>query len=111
MEVCLLAQQIQAHCVHLHHDAARKRNARACAEGLALGSAGKPTIRSQAYEEMDAIRIGTRFIDRDLKTVTEQRDRLAEALERIAEYQGVDDEDPKTMSIEALHSLNQTTEP
>lgn len=27
-----------------------------------------------AYEEMDAIRIGTRFIDRDLKTVTEQRD-------------------------------------
>lgn len=36
-----------------------------------------------AYEEMDAIRIGTRFIDRDLKIVTEQRDRLAEALRKF----------------------------
>jgi hypothetical protein len=33
-----------------------------------------------AYEEMDAIRIGTRLIDSDLKAVTEQRDRLAEAV-------------------------------
>jgi len=42
-----------------------------------------------------------------LEIVTDQRDRLADALERIAEYQGVDDEDPKTMAIEALQSLNQ----
>lgn len=45
-----------------------------------------------------------------LIAVTEQRDKLAEALNRISEYQGVDDEDPKTMAIEALQSLNQTTQ-
>ena len=44
-----------------------------------------------------------------LEIVTEQRDRLAEALNRISEYQGVDDEDPKTMAIEALQSLKQPT--
>lgn len=43
--------------------------------------------------------------------LTHQRDRLAEALERILEYQGsFAEEDPKSIATEALQSLNQTNE-
>ena len=41
-----------------------------------------------------------------LKEVTEQRDRLIEALERIADYQGrFAEEDPTNIAAEALQSL------
>ena len=41
-------------------------------------------------------------------TLREQRDRLAEALERIADYQGrFGEEDPESIATEALQSLNQ----
>ena len=40
------------------------------------------------------------------KIVTEQRDRLAEALERILSYQGrFAEEDPESIATEALQSL------
>ena len=45
-------------------------------------------------------------IERELTAVTEQRDRLAEALERILEYQGrFAEEDPESIATEALQSL------
>jgi hypothetical protein len=44
--------------------------------------------------------------EQELVTVTEQRDRLAEALERILEYQGrFAEEDPESIAREALQSL------
>jgi len=44
--------------------------------------------------------------DDELTTVTEQRDRLAEALERILSYQGrFAEEDPESIANEALQSL------
>ena len=43
-----------------------------------------------------------------LTAVTEQRDRLVEALERILNYQGrFAEEDPESIATEALQSLNQ----
>ena len=43
---------------------------------------------------------------RELAAVTEQRDRLVEALERIADYQGrFAEEDPASIATEALQSL------
>ena len=42
----------------------------------------------------------------DLKAVTEQRDRLAEALEQILSYQGMfDEEEPESIATEDLESL------
>lgn len=44
--------------------------------------------------------------ERDLADMTEQRDRLAEALERILSYQGrFAEEDPESIATEALQSL------
>jgi len=44
----------------------------------------------------------------ELTAVTEQRDRLAEALEQILEYQGrFAEEDPQSIAREALQSLKQ----
>lgn len=65
-----------------------------------------PTPRTDARKASFALDT-IRQLESELAAVTDQRDRLADALERIAEYQGVDDEDPKTMAIEALQSLNQ----
>jgi len=46
-----------------------------------------------------------------LKEVTEQRDMLVEALERILNYQGrFAEEDPESIATEALQSLNQNVE-
>ena len=46
-----------------------------------------------------------------LKEVTEQRDMLIDALERILNYQGrFAEEDPKSIAAEALQSLNQPTQ-
>ncbi len=46
--------------------------------------------------------------DSELAAVTEQRDRLAEALEQILEYQGrFAEEDPQGIAREALQSLKQ----
>ena len=51
-----------------------------------------------------------RQLERELTAVTEQRDRLAEALEQILEYQGrFAEEDPQGIAREALQSL--TTNP
>jgi len=47
-----------------------------------------------AYQVMDAIRIGTRLINNDLKAVTEQRDRLAEVLRNIRAGYGGQITDP-----------------
>ena len=45
-------------------------------------------------------------IEAELTAVTEQRDRLAAALERILEYQGrFAEEDPESIAREALQSL------
>jgi len=45
----------------------------------------------------------------ELTAVTEQRDRLAEALERILEYQGrFAEEEPESIATEALQSLTQS---
>jgi hypothetical protein len=51
----------------------------------------------------------TEELETELTTVTEQRDRLAEALERILEYQGrFAEEDPESIAKEALQSLTKT---
>jgi len=43
----------------------------------------------------------------DIKAITAQRDRLAEALEQILSYQGkFAEEDPESIATEALESLN-----
>jgi hypothetical protein len=48
-------------------------------------------------------------LEHELTAVTEQRDRLAEALERILEYQGrFAEEDPESIAKEALQSLTKT---
>jgi hypothetical protein len=45
-------------------------------------------------------------LERELTTVTEQRDSLAEALERVLEYQGrFDEEDPESIAAEALAAV------
>jgi hypothetical protein len=45
-------------------------------------------------------------LEAELTAVTEQRDRLAEALERVLEYQGrFDEEDPKSIAAEALAAV------
>jgi len=50
-------------------------------------------------------------LERELTAVTEQRDRLAEALERILEYQGgFAEEDPESIAAEALQSLTNPNE-
>ena len=47
-----------------------------------------------------------RQIERELTAVTEQRDRLTEALERILEYQGrFAEEEPESIATEALQSI------
>ena len=47
-----------------------------------------------------------RELERELTAVTEQRDRLAEALERILDYQGrFAEEEPESIAREALKSL------
>lgn len=60
----------------------------------------------QSFMDLPPSRTGRVKVDFARK-LERQRDMLIEALERISEYQGVDDEDPKTMAIEALQSLNQ----
>lgn len=57
-----------------------------------------------AYEEMDAIRIGTRFIDRDLKTVTEQRDDLIELTHLLAKALNSTRWDSPVICDEAMRS-------
>jgi len=48
-------------------------------------------------------------LESELTAVTEQRDRLAEALERILEYQGrFAEEEPESIATEALQYLNQS---
>jgi hypothetical protein len=45
-------------------------------------------------------------LERELATVTEQRDRLAEAMERILSYQGrFGEEDPESIAAEALAAV------
>ena len=45
-------------------------------------------------------------LERELAAVTEQRDRLAEALERILSYQGrFAEEDPESIAAEALAAV------
>jgi MoxR-like ATPase len=45
-------------------------------------------------------------LERELTAVTEQRDRLAEALERILDYQGrFAEEEPESIAKEALKSI------
>jgi hypothetical protein len=45
-------------------------------------------------------------LESELAAVTEQRDRLAEALERILEYQGrFAEEDPESIAAEALAAV------
>ena len=45
-------------------------------------------------------------LERELAAVTEQRDILAEALERVLEYQGrFDEEDPESIAAEALAAV------
>ena len=47
-----------------------------------------------------------RRLERELTAVTEQRDRLTEALERILDYQGrFAEEDPESIAKEALKSI------
>jgi hypothetical protein len=46
------------------------------------------------------------WLNKELTAVTDQRDRLAEALERILEYQGrFAEEDPESIATEALQSI------
>jgi hypothetical protein len=53
-----------------------------------------------------------KMLEEELKAVTEQRDRLAEAIERILEYQGrFAEEDPESIAKEALQSLTNQNEP
>ena len=48
-------------------------------------------------------------LEAELTAATEQRDRMAEALERILEYQGrFAEEDPESIAKEALQSLTTT---
>jgi len=48
-------------------------------------------------------------LESELTAVTEQRDRLAEALERILDYQGrFAEEEPESIATEALQYLNQS---
>ena len=59
----------------------------------------------KAWVELDDKR---QELERELTAVTEQRDRLAEALEQILEYQGrFAEEDPESIAREALQSLKQ----
>ena len=47
-----------------------------------------------------------RQLETELTAVTEQRDRLAEALERIADYQGrFAEDDPQSIAAEALAAV------
>lgn len=69
------------------------------------------TIRREEYdraiERIERLKLSAFTATTLAENYKEQRDRLAEALNRISEYQGVDDEDPKTMAIKALQSLTQ----
>jgi len=60
---------------------------------------------SELWGEAGLIAATMRCVD-TLSEVTEQRDRLAEALERILSYQGrFAEEDPESIAAEALQSL------
>jgi hypothetical protein len=74
-------------------------------------------IESEYKEMMDDVQMSGSMIaycmkakalelESELTAVTEQRDRLAEALERILEYQGrFAEEDPESIATEALQSI------
>jgi hypothetical protein len=52
------------------------------------------------------MKLDCRQRERELTAVTEQRDRLAAALERILEYQGrFAEEDPESIAAEALAAV------
>jgi hypothetical protein len=58
-----------------------------------------PNIRGFSAFDLDRL-------EAELTTVTEQRDSLAEALERVLEYQGrFDEEDPESIAAEALAAV------
>ena len=57
----------------------------------------------KAWVELDDKR---QDLEKQLSTITEQRDRLAEALERILSYQGrFAEEDPESIAAEALAAV------
>jgi hypothetical protein len=82
----------------------RPSGLRACADGLDVNpdkDFAQKCIRNAA-DRMEQL-------ERELTAVTEQRDRLAEALERILEYQGrFAEEEPESIATEALQSLTQS---
>ena len=63
------------------------------------------------YQIAEEMKLDCRQREHELTTVTEQRDRLAEALESILEYQGrFAEEDPESIATEALQSLTTMTD-
>jgi hypothetical protein len=58
------------------------------------------------YQIAEEMKLDCRQRERELTAVTEQRDRLAAALERILEYQGrFAEEDPESIAAEALAAV------
>jgi DNA-directed RNA polymerase subunit F len=63
----------------------------------------EPRGTRKAWIELDDNR---QILEKQLKAITEQRDRLLDALERILNYQGrFAEEDPESIATEALQSI------